>query len=165
MDLLYNKRGNRLTFAWPIGAIVARLFDKIAWFDKILAFVSYLVVVVASASILASIYNSMNERRREIAILRALGARRVTVFGSIVAEAAAIAALGMLLAFAVYAAIVLVASGIIRVQTGVVINPLEFHWVMVIAPVGITGLAALCGIFPAIKAYRTDVASNMSPLS
>jgi len=165
MDMLYNKRGNKLTFAWPIGAILAKLFDKIAWFDKILAFISYLVVVVASASILASIYNSMNERRREIAILRALGARRITVFGAIVAESAAIAGIGMLISFIVYAAIVLVASGIIRIQTGVVINPLEFHWVMLSAPAGITGLAALCGIFPAFKAYRTDVASNMSPLS
>jgi putative ABC transport system permease protein len=165
MDMLYNKRGNKLTFAWPIGAILAKLFDKIAWFDKILAFVSYLVVVVASASILASIYNSMNERRREIAILRALGARRITVFGAIVAESAAIAGLGMLISFVVYAVIVLVASGIIRVQTGVVIDPLEFYWVMLFAPAGITALAALCGIFPAIKAYRTDVASSMSPLS
>jgi len=165
LDMLYNKRGNKLTFAWPIGAILAKLFDKIAWFDKILAFISYLVVVVASASILASIYNSMNERRREIAILRALGAGRLTVFGSIVAESAAIAGLGMLMSFGVYAVIVLVASAIIRVQTGVVINPLEFHWVMVAAPAGIIGLAALCGIFPALKAYRTDVASNMAPLS
>ncbi len=165
LDMLYNKRGNKLTFAWPIGSILAKLFEKIAWFDKILAFVSYLVVVVASASILASIYNSMNERRREIAILRALGARRHTVFGSIVAESAAIAGVGMLLSFVVYAVIVLVASSIIRVQTGVVINPLEFHLVMLAAPAGIVGLAALCGIFPAVKAYRTDVAGNMSPLS
>ncbi len=165
LDMLYNKRGNKLTFAWPIGAILAKLFDKIAWFDKILAFVSYLVVVVASASILASIYNSMNERRREIAILRALGARRFTVFGSIVVESAAIAGIGMLMSFLIYAVIVLVASGIIRVQTGVVINPLEFHLIMLSAPAGIVGLAALCGIFPAVKAYRTDVAGNMSPTS
>lgn len=165
LDMLYNRRGNRLTFAWPIGGILAKLFDKIAWFDKILAFVSYLIVVVASASILASIYNSMNERRREIAILRALGARRMTVFGAFVLESAAIAAIGMVLAFGVYAVIVIVASSIIREQTGVVINPAEFHPVMMVAPLGIIGLAALCGIFPAIKAYRTDVASSMAPLS
>jgi len=165
LDMLYNKRGNKLTFAWPIGAILAKLFDKIAWFDKILAFVSYLVVVVASASILASIYNSMNERRREIAILRALGARRMTVFGAIVAESAAIAGIGMLISFVVYGVIVTVASAIIRVQTGVVISPVEFYWVMLAAPGGIIALAALCGTFPAFKAYRTDVASNMSPLS
>ena len=71
----------------------------------------------------------------------------------------------MLISFAVYAIIVVVASGIIRVQTGVVINPIEFYRVMLVAPIGIVALAALCGIFPAIKAYRTDVASSMSPLS
>ncbi|EIP99016.1 ABC-type transport system, involved in lipoprotein release, permease component [Opitutaceae bacterium TAV1] len=165
MDMLYNKRGNKFTFAWPIGAILARLFDKIAWFDRTLAFISYLVVVVATASILASIYNSMNERRREIAILRALGARRVTVFGAIVAESAAIAAIGMLFAFVFYGVVVVVASGIIRAQTGVVINPFELHPVMLAAPAGIIALAALCGVFPAIRAYRTDVASSISPTS
>jgi putative ABC transport system permease protein len=165
LDMLYNKRGTKLTFAWPIGSILAKLFDKIAWFDKILAFVSYLIVVVASASILASIYNSMNERRREIAILRALGARRLTVFGSIVVESASIAVIGMIIGFVFYGVIVVVASSIIRVQTGVVINPLAFHPVMLFAPIGIISLAALCGVFPAIKAYRTDVASSMSPLS
>jgi putative ABC transport system permease protein len=165
LDMLYNKRGNRLTFAWPIGAILAKLFDKIAWFDRVLSFVSYLVVVVATASILASIYNSMNERRREIAILRALGAGRFTVFSAIVVESAAIAALGMLVAFAIYAAIVLVASTIIRAQTGVVIDPGKFHIVMACAPAGIIALAALVGVFPAIKAYRTDVASGLTPIS
>ncbi|MGC4072401.1 MAG: ABC transporter permease [Nibricoccus sp.] len=165
LDMVYNKRGNKLTFAWPISAILAKLFDRIAWFDRVLAFVSYLVVFVASASILASIYNSMNERRREIAILRAIGAHRFTLFGVIVVESAAIAALGMLLAFAVYAVIVVVASQIIRAQTGVVIDPLAFYPIMLSAPAGIVGLASLCGIFPAIKAYRTDVATYLTPIS
>lgn len=165
LDMLYNKRGNKFTLAWPIGAILARLFDKIAWFDRVLEFISYLVVVVASASILASIYNSMNERRREIAILRALGARRITVFGAIVAESAAIAALGMLLGFVVYGVIVIVASSIIRAQTGVILDPFTPHAIMLTAPAGIIGLAALCGIVPALKAYRTDVADSIAPPS
>jgi putative ABC transport system permease protein len=165
LDDLYNKRGNKLTFAWPIVTILTKLFDKIAWFDRILGLISYLVVVVATASILASIYNSMNERRREIAILRALGARRSTVFSAIVLESAAIGALGMAIGFLVYGAIVVTASSIIRVQTGVVIDPTKFHWVLVAAPAGIIGLSALLGIFPALKAYRTDVASGLSPVS
>jgi putative ABC transport system permease protein len=165
LDTLYNKRGNRLTLAWPIGAILAKLFDKIAWFDRVLAFISYLVVVVATASILASIYNSMNERRREIAILRALGAGRGTVFSAIVVEAAAIGTLGMMVGFLLYAGIVGAATAIIRTQTGVVIDPLQFNPVLVLAPLGIITLAALVGIFPALKAYRTDVASGLAPLS
>jgi len=97
--MMYNKQGNRLTFAWPIGRVVADLFDKIGWFDRVLALISYLVAVVATASILASIYNSMNERRREIAILRALGARRTTLFAAILLESASISALGMMAGF------------------------------------------------------------------
>ncbi|HEY3932477.1 MAG TPA: ABC transporter permease [Verrucomicrobiae bacterium] len=165
MDQMYNRQGNRLTFAWPIATIMAELFDKIGWFDRVLAMVSYLVAIVASASILASIYNSMNERRREIAILRALGARRITIFTSILIEAASISALGMLIGFAVYVAIFSIAASIIREQTGVVLDPLKFNAIMLWAPAMLIVLGALAGIIPAIKAYRTDVAQNLAPTS
>jgi putative ABC transport system permease protein len=165
MDMMYNKQGNRLTFAWPIGRVVAELFDKIGWFDRVLALISYLVAVVATASILASIYNSMNERRREIAILRALGARRRTLFAAILLESASISALGMMAGFLVYGAIVAVVAQIMRAQTGVVIDPFKFSRIMLWAPAGLIAMGALAGIVPAIKAYRTAVAENLAPLS
>lgn len=165
MDLLYNKQGNRLTFAWPIARIISQLFDKIAWFDRVLALVAYLVALVAAGSILASIYNSMNERRRDIAILRALGARRQTIFCAIVLEASCIAALGMLIAFVAYGAIIGVAAAVIRAQTGVVIEPLAFHAIMLWAPLAMIALSALAGIVPAVKAYQTNVAENLTPVS
>jgi putative ABC transport system permease protein len=165
MDMMYNKQGNRLTFAWPIGRVMADLFDKIGWFDRVLTLVSYLVMLVAAGSILASIYNSMNERRREFAILRALGARRTTVFSAIVLEAAAIAALGMSAAFGIYLGLVTFVAGIIRAQTGVMLDPFSFNPVMLWSPAAFTALGALSGVVPAIKAYRTDVASNLTPPS
>ncbi len=165
LDLLYNKQGNRLTFAWPIAQIVAQLFNKIAWVDRVLALVAYLVAVVATGSILVSIYNSMKERRRDIAILRALGARRVTVFSAIVLEAVAIASLGMLAAFAVHGAILATVASVVRAQTGVVLEVLQPHWVMVWAPLGMIALAALAGSVPAWKAYQTPVAENLAPSS
>ncbi|MEK9950469.1 MAG: hypothetical protein VW579_15000, partial [Verrucomicrobiales bacterium] len=70
MDMTINKQGNRLTFAWPVDQIMAQLFQKIGWFDKILAMVAYLVAVVAAGGILSGLYNTMEERRRDIAILR-----------------------------------------------------------------------------------------------
>ena len=73
---------------------------------RALEIVAWLVVLVATGSMLASIYNSMNERRRELAILRALGARRLTLLGAVVLEAASIAALGAVAGYGVYAAIV-----------------------------------------------------------
>lgn len=165
MDLMYNRQGNRLTFAWPIATIMAELFDKIGWFDQVLALVSYLVAIVATASILVSIYNSMNERRREIAILRALGARRITIFASILLEAALISTLGMLISFVIYGVIFTVAAGIIRAQTGVVLDPLKFNAVMLWAPAALIVLGALAGVIPAIKAYHTDVAQNLASIS
>lgn len=165
MDLMYNKQGNRLTFAWPVGRVMTQLFDKIGWFDRVLTLVAYLVALVATSSILASIYNSMNERRREIAILRALGAHRGTIFGAIVLEAAAISALGVLAGFVVYALVMQAVAAIMRAQTGVVLDPFAWHPVMVLAPVAIIALGALAGVVPAVKAYRTDVAENLVPQS
>src|SRR6267142_265428 len=165
MDMMYNKQGNRLTFAWPIGRVMAELFDKIGWFDRVLALVAYLVAIVATASILAGIYNSMNGRRREIAILRALGARRTTIFTSILLEAASISALGMGIGFLIYSVIVATVAGVMRAQTGVVLDPLKFNAVMLWAPAALITLGALAGIVPALKAYRTDVAENLAPVS
>ena len=165
MDMMYNRQGNRLTFAWPIGATMADLFSKISWFDKVLTLVSYLVALVATASILASIYNSMNERRREIAILRALGARRRIIFGAIILEAAAISALGMLVAFVFYWAIMTGAAAVIRAQTGIVLDPFKFNLVMLWAPAALIALGAFAGVVPAVKAYRTDVAGHLVPSS
>jgi putative ABC transport system permease protein len=165
LDLLYNKQGNKLTFAWPIGAVMADLFDKIGWFDRVLTLVSYLVALVAAGSILASIYNSMNERRRELAILRALGARRGMVFSAIVLESASIAALGVAAGFVIYAVLMFVVAGIMRAQTGVVLEPFKFNLVMLWSPALFIALGALAGIVPALKAYRTDVASNLTPHS
>lgn len=161
----YNLEDHRLTLAWPVARTVAQLFDRIVWADRLLRWIAYLVALVAAGSILASIYNSMQERRREIAILRALGARRATVFGAIVMEAAAIAGIGMAAAFGVGAIILAWVGAVLREETGVVLDLTRFHPVWVIAPIGMISLGALAGLIPAWKAYRTDVAENLVPHS
>jgi putative ABC transport system permease protein len=165
LDMMYNKQGNRLTFAYPVSAIVAELFGKIAWFDQVLALVAYLVALVAAGSVLASIYNSMSARQRDLAILRALGARRRTVFGAVLAEAAGIGLLGAVLGFAVYAALFAGVAQVIRAQTGVVLNLSEWHPVLAICPLGMVAGCAIGGLIPAWKAYRTPVAETIAPVS
>jgi len=164
-DAQINKQGKVATLAWPIARVMAELFDRIGWVNRILAMVAYLVVVVAAGSILASLYNTMNERRREFAILRALGARRTTVFSAIVLEAVAITVLGVVVGFAVYGAILSAAFVIVRAQTGVVIDAFKMDPALWLTPIGLVIIGALAGLVPAFKAYRTDVASNLTPLS
>ena len=165
LDLMYNKQGNRLTFAWPVAAIIAELFGKISWFDQVLTLVAYLVALVAAGSVLASIYNSMSARRRDLAILRALGARRRTIFGAVVAEAACIGLLGAVAGYAIYFALLVGVANVIRVQTGVVLDLTARHPVLWICPLAMIALCALGGVVPALKAYRTPVAETLAPLS
>lgn len=165
LDMMYNKQGNRLTFAYPVGAIIAELFNKIGWFDRVLELVAYLVALVAAGAVLASIYNSMSARRRDLAILRALGARRRTIFGAVLGEAVAIGVLGALAGLVVYAGLFSAVAGIIREQTGVVLTVMAWHPALALAPLGMVALCALGGVVPAFKAYRVPVADTLAPQS
>lgn len=165
LDQLINRQGKVATLAFPIGRTMAELFDKIGWLNRVLELVAYLVVVVAAGSILASIYNTINERRREFAILRALGAKRTTVFSAIVLEAAIIAAFGTLIGFLVYWAILSVTAYIVREQTGVVLSVFRPDMIWLTVPLLMIAVGAVAGLIPALKAYRTDVAENLTPIS
>ncbi len=127
-----------------------------------LELVAYLVVVVAAGSLLASLYNTMNERRREFAILRALGARKGTVFGVIVLEASTIALMGSALGYAVYYAILGTAAVIVRERTGVVVDLSLVHPSLYWTPAAMVGVGAVAGLLPAFKAYATDVAGSLA---
>jgi putative ABC transport system permease protein len=148
-----------------VGAIMADLFSKISWFDRVLTLVAYLVAFVSAIGVLVAIYNSMAARRRDIAILRALGAGRLMLFGAVVLEATVIGALGMAAAFAVYGLTFAGVATVIRAQTGILLEAWAYNPVMLWAPLGMVALCGLCGLLPAWKAYRTDVAENLAPTS
>ena len=63
LDQTINKQGKVTTLAWPIGRVMANLFDKLSWMNRMLELVAYLVIAVAAGSILASLYNTINERQ------------------------------------------------------------------------------------------------------
>jgi putative ABC transport system permease protein len=121
-----------------------------------------LIVVVSGIGIFVSIYNSMADRRREIGIMRALGARRQTVFSIILLESLLLCVVGGLLGVLLGHGLVFAGSPIVAARSGLLINPyfmdpLEF----VIIPVMIV-MASIVGFLPAMSAYRTDVAQALS---
>lgn len=160
-----NFQGNVATLAWPIGRVMADLFDKIGWMHHVLTMVAYLIVVVSIGAIVAAVYNTIHERRRDIAILRALGARRRFIFSAIVLESSLIALAGSLIGYAVYSAIVGAAAWVVWHQVGVVLNITSPHPALWLTPVAMVLLGALAGLIPALKAYQTEVASHLTPIS
>jgi putative ABC transport system permease protein len=165
LDQAINKQGKVATLAWPIGMVMADLFDRLGWAYRVLAVVGYLVMLVAAGSLFASLHNTLNERRRDFAILRALGARRLDLSLWMVCESSAIALMGGMLGWLAYALILGVAAQVVRAQTGVVLDVMSFHPVLILAPLAMTAMGALAGLFPAWKAYQSDVASNLNPQS
>ena len=159
---MVNKNTRDKTVA-VIAPTVSRFFSRFQWLGTVLGGMAGLVALVGAGGILASLYNTMNERRREVAILRALGARRGTVFGVILAESATISTLGVVIGFALYYLFTGVAAWYLWDSTGVVIDPRAFHPILYVAPVCIIAMGTLAGILPAVKAYRTDVAANLIP--
>ena len=163
LDMLYNRQGNRLTLAWPVGEIMARLFARFVWFARALELVSLLVALVATGSVLVGVYNSMHARRRDLAILRALGARRRTLLTAVLLETVAIAALGMTIAFPAYLALFAAVATTLRAEVGVVLSPFQPHIIHLWAPLLMIASGALAGLLPALKAYRTEVARILVP--
>ena len=161
LDMMYNKQGDRLTLAWPANRTILQFFDKISWFDKILQAVAALVAIIAGGSILAILYNAMNERKRDIAVLRALGARKRTVFMISLLEAVGMTFAGVILGFVVYAGLGMGIGEIVQRETGVALSPFTGNAAMLWAPLGMLGIGLLSGVLPAIKAYRTDVSRNL----
>ncbi|MFA7483638.1 MAG: ABC transporter permease [Vulcanimicrobiota bacterium] len=156
-----NRQGKVATLAFPIGRVVAEVFQKMGWAHRVLALVSYLVLVIAGASILANLVQTLSSRKKEFAVLRALGMPRKNLFGLLVLESSLLALLGSLGGFLVYALVLLAASSIIRAQTGVVLQVWSFHPVFLWGPAAMVGLGALAGTLPAWKAYRTEVAGHL----
>ncbi len=144
-------------------AVVAELFQMISKIDVLLLAVAILVVIVAGVSILVSIYNSMADRKRSIAIMRALGARRATIFAIIVLESTTLCLLGGILGGVIGHVAIAVAGNALHASAGVAVSPWILSTGEPLVFAGLIVLGALVGLVPAWKAYQTDIADGLNP--
>jgi putative ABC transport system permease protein len=128
----------------------------------ILLLLAVMVVIVAGIGMLVSIYNSMSERRHDIAIMRALGARRRTVMLVVLLESILLSLAGGALGAALGHGVIGVLSPLIAGQTGLPIEPWQFQANELILLPALVLLAAAIGYLPALVAYRTDVAKSLA---
>jgi putative ABC transport system permease protein len=148
--------------ASPIREIATMLTMFVQPIQFALLVLTILVCLVSAIAILVSIYNSMSERRRDIAVMRALGARRDIVLAIILAESVLIALSGGLIGWLMGHGIAALASPWVEDQTGIQVSFLTINiWEWTLIP-GIVLLAIGAGLIPAFSAYRTDVSRNLS---
>lgn len=166
----------------PIQEITGLFEMTVKPIQLLLLTLTALICVVSGISILVSIYNSMSDRRHEIAVMRALGASRGTVMTIILLESILLSLGGGVLGWVGGHTLNAVASPYIVDRTGVTLNfwslapppemieSLELPWLrpiigwmsleLLIIP-ALLLLAMLVGFLPAWSAYKTDVAKSL----
>ena len=142
--------------------VIADLFEgivgKLQW---ILLGMAVLTVIEAGIGIMVSIYNSMSDRRHEIAVMRALGASRFTVMVIILMESILLSLMGGVMGVLIGHGATWACSPMIADWTGVVIGIWQFQLGELILIPGLVVLASAVGYLPAMAAYRTDVAKSL----
>lgn len=148
-----------------VGTEIAKLKAIVGNVDRIFLVVAILVVVIGIISVMVAIYNTMNERRREIAILRSLGARRRTILALVVGEAGAISVTGGLLGILLGHLLLYAVKDYVLDVSGLALDPWRILGNELLVLCAVAVLGAISGLIPAWKAYRTDVAAHLAPLS
>ena len=179
MDPLYSigienqvNEGNVAQAVFPITEIRRLLDYFVSPVQTLLLVLTVLICFMSGVSILVSIYNSMSDRRSEIAVLRALGARRGTVYNIVLLESMVLSLVGGLMGILGGHGLIAAFSGVIEDQTGVqigffelapplpipVLNSISSEFLVI---PGLVLLAIIVGFIPATSAYKTDVSKSL----
>jgi putative ABC transport system permease protein len=129
--------------------------------ETALSSISIFVVVSGLLGMLTMLLSSLNERRREMAILRSVGARPAHIFGLFVFEATVLTTIGTLTGLVLLSVLLVIAQPIIDSQFGVFIslNLLTIRELTIISLIIISG--TFIGTFPAYQAYRKSLTDGM----
>jgi len=143
------------------GVALQELWQIVGIAETALIGVSAMVVVTALIGMMATIFSSLNERRREMAIFRAMGARPRVILGLLVLEAVLMAALGAALGLALLYAGLFIGQPLIDSAFGLwlPIEPPTMREVWVLLGVVVAG--AFVSLVPALRAYRMSLADGM----
>ena len=148
--------------AVPVDEI--RQLDRtlIAPMQRMLLLVAYMVVFVSALSILISLYLTIHQRRRDVAILRSLGATQADIFLLITLEAAMLAGIGVIAGWLLGHSLVALAAPTVSERFGVMLQAWHPQAVELVIAISVWLLGILAGLLPAIMAYRLPVADTLS---
>ena len=144
------------------GAALQELWDTMAIAQKVLFAISILVVLVGITGMATAILTSLNERRREMAVLRSVGAQPAHIFALFVGESTAVMTISALLGTAALYVVQFAAQPIIQAEFGLYlpISPPSTHELTLLGAAIAAGVFA--GLLPAYRAYRHSLADGMT---
>ncbi len=156
-----NYRQEPLSAILP-GAALQELWGLVGTAETALSAISVMVVITALLGMVTMIMATLNERRREMAILRSVGARPRTILGLLTAEAAVLILVGLGLGLILLYVGLIVLQPLIDRLYGLhlAIDPPGIHEWILLGGVATGGIVA--GLIPAVRAYRLSLADGMT---
>ena len=145
------------------GVALDELWEVVGVGERALLGMSAMVGVVSLAGLVAVVLAGLNERRRELAVLRAVGAGPRHVLLLLASEGAFITLLGVALGSVLTAVFIAAAGSWMQTRFGITLQlsaPTATQW-MVLGSVMLAGL--LASLVPALRAYRLSLADGLSP--
>lgn len=144
------------------GVALQQLWGLLGVFEIVLLIISAVVVLAGLIGMLIAILTTLNERRREMAILRSIGARPWHVFALLVSEAGLLAMAGALFGLALVYGALGIARPLLEDRFGIFIGigPPGFFEFVILAV--IVCAALIMGMFPAWRAYRNTLTDGMT---
>ncbi|WP_194757038.1 ABC transporter permease [Aliidiomarina indica] len=158
---LNTYRAEPLTAIMP-GTTLQELWRTLSGFERALTVVSAFVLLTGLIGMLTTLLASLRERRREMAVLRSIGAGPRRIFALLISEAIALTIAGMLLGVALLYGLMFALAPWIQQAFGVVVSiggltTPEFARLGVVLVAGF-----LISLIPAWRAYRNSLTDGLS---
>ncbi len=158
---LNDYRGEAVTAVMP-GVALQQLWQLVGVADTALLVVSGFVVFAGLLGMLTALLTSLNERRREMAILRSVGARPSQIFSLLVSEATLLSLLGAISGLLLTVGSLALLRPWVEATYGLALAlgmPGRLEWAML---AGVVIAGALIGVVPAWRAYRHSLADGLT---
>lgn len=143
------------------GVALGELWQLVGVAETALLIVAVLVLVTSFIGLLTVILTSLNERRREIAILRALGARPMQIFILLTSESILFSIIGAVLGFFLFWLVLIFGNSLFQ-NWGLHISIFSFNIAHLTLILAIIFVSVLLGCIPGYQAYKHSLSDGMT---
>jgi len=144
------------------GAALDELWAVVGIGEAVVFGLSLLVAVTSVAGLVSVILAGLNERRRELAMLRSVGAGPRRIVSLLLMEGATLVGCGMAIGAIAYLMSMVLLRGWVQARTGVDLQPWRFsagqaYWLAALAALGV-----VASLLPAWRAYRIALTDGLA---
>ena len=141
---------------------ISRLFKLFGFGIETLSYLAYIIIIVSGFSLFINLFNSMNERKYEMALIRTLGASRFQLSRMIIFESLILTTSGFILGLLFSRFGVMFVSSLMEESLNYNLNSfkilIEEYWLLGLS----VSIGLICSLIPAIRVYQMNISKILA---